>query len=545
MSHLTQSPAWRALADHRDHMAHTSISGLFAQDDRRFERFSMEAAGIFVDYSKNLITTETLGLLGALSRQAGVEDRRRAMFAGERINTTENRPVLHVALRERSGKPIIVDGKDVIPDVFAVLAKMRRFTDAVREGKWRGYTGHAITDVVNIGIGGSDLGPRMVCEALKPYGDKGPTTHFVSNVDGADIAEVLPSVDLETTLFVISSKTFTTRETLLNARTARNWLLSSGAPESAVAKHFVAVSTNADAVAAFGIDLSNMFEFWDWVGGRYSLWSAIGLPIALQIGMDGFEALLGGAHAMDRHFAEAPLEQNLPVLLGMIGIWYTNFFGANSQLIAPYDRYLHRLPAYLQQLDMESNGKSVTLSGKRVDYGTGPVIWGEPGTNGQHAFFQLLHQGTALIPADFIACMQPQRALDVHHDVLLANCFAQTEALMNGLQVAGAPHRSFDGNRPTNTICMDSLEPAALGALLALYEHKVFVQGIIWNINSFDQWGVELGKKLAVVIESEISESSAASTHDSSTNGLIERFRQRRMKKADPAIGDRSDHESS
>ncbi|MDH6153638.1 MULTISPECIES: glucose-6-phosphate isomerase [Paraburkholderia] len=546
MSNLTQSPAWRALAEHREDMAHVSIADLFMQDCERFERFSLEAAGIFVDYSKNLITTGTLDLLGALARQAGVEERRHAMFAGERVNTTENRPVLHVALRERRRTPILVDGKDVVPDVFAVLAKMRRFTDAVREGAWRGHTGRAITDVVNIGIGGSDLGPRMVCEALKPHGDKGLTMHFVSNVDGADIAEVLQSVDLETTLFVISSKTFTTRETLLNARTARNWLLSSGAPESAVAQHFVAVSTHADAVAAFGIDPDNMFEFWDWVGGRYSLWSAIGLPVALQIGMDAFEALLGGAHAMDRHFAEAPLKQNLPVVLALIGIWYTNFFGANSQLIAPYDRYLHRLPAYLQQLDMESNGKSVTLSGERVDYATGPVIWGEPGTNGQHAFFQLLHQGTAPIPADFIACMQPQHALDVHHDVLLANCFAQTEALMNGLQVAGQPHRSFDGNRPTNTICMDRLEPATFGALLALYEHKVFVQGIIWNINSFDQWGVELGKKLAVVIESEVRSSGAASTHDSSTYGLIRRFRQRRVTKAESATGvNRNGHEAS
>ena len=535
MSNLTQSPAWRALAEHRECLARTSIAALFATDNERFQRFSLEAAGVYVDYSKNLITAGTLDLLSALARQAGVEERRRAMFAGERINTTEDRPVLHVALRERTGTPILVDGKDVVPEVSAVLAKMRRFTDAVREGTWRGYTGRAITAVVNIGIGGSDLGPRMVCEALKPYGRKGLTMHFVSNIDGADIAEVLHVVDVETTLFVISSKTFTTRETLANARTARGWLLNTGAPESAVARHFVAVSTHAEAVAAFGIDPDNMFEFWDWVGGRYSLWSAIGLPIALQIGMDAFEALLGGAHAMDRHFSDAPLEQNLPVLLALIGIWYTNFLGSTSHLIAPYDQYLRRLPAYLQQLDMESNGKSVTLSGERVDYATGPVIWGEPGTNGQHAFFQLLHQGCAVIPADVIACMQPHHPLDVHHDILLANCFAQTEALMNGSQAASEPHRSFDGNRPTNTICLDKLDPASLGALLALYEHKVFVQGVIWNINSFDQWGVELGKRLAVTIESEITQPDAASAHDSSTNGLINRFKQRRKQQAESA----------
>lgn len=528
MSKLTQSPAWRALASHREGLLHRTISELFADDPDRVARFSLEAAGLYVDYSKNLVTAETLELLCALARETGVEERRRAMFAGERINTTENRPVLHVALRERNATPISVDGKDVIPDVAAVLEKMRRFTKAVRDGVWRGYTGRAITDIVNIGIGGSDLGPRMVCEALKPYGHEALTMHFVSNVDGADISEVLRSAHAETTLFVVASKTFTTRETLVNAQTARAWLLASGAPEAAVAKHFVAVSTNTQAVRAFGIDPDNMFEFWDWVGGRYSLWSAIGLPIALAIGMDAFEAMLAGAHAMDRHFADAPLERNLPVLLALIGIWHVNFFGATSHLIAPYDRYLHRLPAYLQQLDMESNGKSVTLSGERVDYATGPVIWGEPGTNGQHAFFQLLHQGTALIPADFIVCMQPHHALDIHHEILLANCFAQSEALMNGSPAAGEPHRNFEGNRPTNTICLDKLDPASLGALLALYEHKVFVQGAIWNINSFDQWGVELGKRLAVTIEGEVARAGVPLAHDSSTNALIERFRQRR-----------------
>ncbi|MFX1765116.1 glucose-6-phosphate isomerase [Paraburkholderia sp. A1RI-2L] len=528
VSKLTQSPAWRALAAHRASFVHGSIGELFANDPDRAVHFSLEAAGLYVDYSKNLVTAETLELLCALARETGVEERRRAMFAGERINVTENRPVLHVALRERSATPIVVDGKDVVSQVSAVLDKMRRFTDAVREGMWRGYSGRAITDVVNIGIGGSDLGPRMVCEALKPYAHEALTIHFVSNVDGADIAEVLRSADPETTLFIVASKTFTTRETLVNARTARAWLLASGAPETAVAQHFVAVSTHTEAVAAFGIDTDNMFEFWDWVGGRYSLWSAIGLPIALAIGMEAFEAMLGGAHAMDRHFVEAPLAQNLPVLLALIGVWHINFFGATSHLIAPYDRYLHRLPAYLQQLDMESNGKSVTLSGERVDYATGPVIWGEPGTNGQHAFFQLLHQGTALIPADFIACMQPHHALDAHHEILLANCFAQSEALMNGAPAASEPHRNFDGNRPTNTICLDKLDPASLGALLALYEHKVFVQGAIWNINSFDQWGVELGKRLAATIEGEVAQADVALAHDSSTSALIDRFRQRR-----------------
>jgi glucose-6-phosphate isomerase len=536
MSSLTQSPAWRALAEHHKCLAQTSIADLFARDPQRFEQLSLEAAGIYADYSKNLITPVTLDLLVALAREAGVEEKRRAMFAGERINITENRPVLHVALRERSGAPIIVDGEDVVPQVQAVLAQMRRFTDAVRDGTWRGYTGRPITDIVNIGIGGSDLGPRMVCEALKPYGHEQLTLHFVSNVDGADITEVLKTVDLETTLFIISSKTFTTRETLVNARTARAWFIGGGAPESAVAKHFVAVSTNAEAVTAFGIDTANMFGFWDWVGGRYSLWSAIGLPIALQVGMDAFESLLAGAHAMDQHFAQAPLTRNLPVLLALIGIWHINFCGLTSHLIAPYDRYLHRLPAYLQQLDMESNGKSITLTGERVDYATGPVIWGEPGTNGQHAFFQLLHQGSSVIPVDVIACMQPHHAFDVHHEILLANCFAQTEALMNGSHAPGEPHRSFEGNRPTNTICVDRLVPASLGALIALYEHKVFVQGAVWNINSFDQWGVELGKRLAVQIEQEIGAAEAPLTHDSSTNNLISRFKARRRQQIEPSL---------
>ncbi|MGU7779858.1 glucose-6-phosphate isomerase [Burkholderia sp. PU8-34] len=525
---MTQTPAWRALADHRDTLAGIPLPELFARDPDRAAHFSLEAAGLFVDYSKHPVVDETIARLVALARASGVEARRNAMFAGERINATEQRAVLHVALRDRSGTPRVVDGTDVAALVAAVLGKMRRFADAVRDGAWRGHTGRPITDVVNIGIGGSDLGPKMVCEALKPYAHARLTMHFVSNVDGADIAEVLKHADPETTLFVVSSKTFTTRETLVNAHTARTWLLASGAPEAAIAQHFVAVSTNADAVAAFGIDPANMFEFWDWVGGRYSLWSAIGLPIALQAGMDAFEALLDGAHAMDRHFADTPLERNLPALLALIGIWHQNFLGATSQLIAPYDRYLHRLPAYLQQLDMESNGKSVTLAGERVDYATGPVIWGEPGTNGQHAFFQLLHQGTAVIPADMIVCMQPQHALDEHHDILVANCFAQSEALMNGSRAAGEPHRDFEGNRPTTTICIDRLDPASLGALIALYEHKVFVQGAIWQINSFDQWGVELGKRLAVAIERELDEPGPVESHDGSTNQLINRYKARR-----------------
>jgi glucose-6-phosphate isomerase len=525
---LTQMPAWQALASHRDALSRISIRALFARDPERAAKFSHEAAGLFVDYSKNLIDEHTIASLIALAREAGVGAYRDAMFSGERINRTENRSVLHVALRDRSGQPRIVDGVDVAQQVAAVLARMRSFCDAVRAGVWRGHTGREITDIVNIGIGGSDLGPKMVCEALKPYAHERLSMHFVSNVDGADIAEALKRLNPQTTLFIVSSKTFTTRETLANARSARAWLLASGAPEAAIAKHFVAVSTSADAVAQFGIDTANMFEFWDWVGGRYSLWSAIGLPIAVQIGMDAFESLLDGAHAMDRHFAQTPLDSNLPVLLAMIGIWHQNFLGATSQLIAPYNHYLHRLPAYLQQLDMESNGKSVTLDGKRVDHATGSVIWGEPGTNGQHAFFQLLHQGRALIPADFILVMRPHHTLDAHHDILVANCFAQTEALMNGSRATDEPHRNFEGNRPTNTICLDTLDPASLGALIALYEHKVFVQGVVWGINSFDQWGVELGKKLAVAIEPELAAPGPVESHDGSTNQLINRFKARR-----------------
>ncbi|GAB3629372.1 glucose-6-phosphate isomerase [Pandoraea terrae] len=517
---------------------------LFAQDAARFDHFSVEAAGIFLDYSKNILTTETLALLMALARQADIETWRDAMFSGQHVNCTEDRAVLHVALRDRRDVATTVDGEDVMPAVRAVLRKMRRFTDQVRDGVWRGHGGQRIRDVVNIGIGGSDLGPHMVCDALESYAHPDLNFHFVSNVDSTHIAEVLKRVRPETTLFVVSSKTFTTRETLINANTARAWFLQSGAPEAAIARHFVAVSTNTPAVQAFGIDPANQFEFWDWVGGRYSLWSAIGLPIALCVGMDNFEALVAGAHAMDRHFAEAPLERNMPVILALIGHWYINFFGAGTHLVAPYEQYLHRFPAYLQQLDMESNGKCVDRDGARVDYATGPVVWGAPGTNGQHAFFQLLHQGTALIPADFIVCLQTHHPLAVHHDALLANCFAQTEALMRGMtadEVAASltgdaclidahallPHRTFGGNRPTNTICLDKLDPRSLGALIALYEHKVFTQGVIWRINSFDQWGVELGKRLALHIEAAFASPEQVADHDSSTHGLIRRYLRR------------------
>ena len=546
MPELAQSPAWKALAAHGQAFKQVHMRDLFVQDPARFDKFSLGAVGLFLDYSKNRITAETLSLLTALARQAGVEAKRNAMFAAEKINSTENRAVLHVALRNRSDRPIVVDGEDVMPQINAVLVRLRRWTNAVRSGEWRGHTGKRITDVVNIGIGGSDLGPYMVCEALTPYGHPEITMHFVSNVDGTHIAETLKRVNPETALFVVASKTFTTQETLTNAGTARAWFLESGAAEAAIAQHFVAVSTNEQAVRAFGIDPANMFEFWDWVGGRYSLWSAIGLPIALYIGMDRFEQLLSGAHAMDQHFLDAPLEANMPVILALLGIWYVNFFGADSHAIAPYDQYLHRFPAYLQQLDMESNGKSTTLDGERVDYATGPVIWGEPGTNGQHAFFQLLHQGSRLIPADFIASVETHNPIGRHHEILLANCFAQTEALMRGktasevrseLEAQGlsgvaldrlTPHKVFEGNRPTNTLLLQKLDPESLGALIALYEHKVFVQGAIWEINSFDQWGVELGKQLARAIEPELGSITAVTGHDCSTNGLINRYKQAR-----------------
>ncbi|HHM04651.1 MAG TPA: glucose-6-phosphate isomerase [Gammaproteobacteria bacterium] len=545
MSQLTRSPAWQALESHYENMRHVHMRELFAADGRRFEQFCVRFDDILLDYSKNIITSETLGLLLDLVRQEGVVAWRDKMFAGEKINFTEQRAVLHVALRNRSKRPILVDGEDVMPKVNGVLAQMREFCSRVQSGAWQGYSGRPLTDVVNIGIGGSDLGPVMVTEALKPYGREGLRPHFVSNVDGTHIAETLRGLDPETTLFVIASKTFTTQETLTNARTARAWFLEHVKDETAIARHFVALSTNAAEVARFGIDTANMFEFWDWVGGRYSLWGAIGLSIALNIGMDNFEDLLQGAHDMDEHFRTAPLEQNMPVILGVLGVWYNNFFGAETHAILPYDQYLHRFPAYFQQGDMESNGKRVNRSGEAVDYSTGPVIWGEPGTNGQHAFYQLIHQGTKLIPCDFIAPLWSHNPLGDHHRILLSNFFAQTEALMRGrteaearaeLEAAGMaetdlarllPHKVFVGNKPTNSIMFDRLDPRTLGRLVALYEHKIFVQGMLWNINSYDQWGVELGKQLAKAILPELTGGKAVCSHDSSTNGLINHYKER------------------
>jgi glucose-6-phosphate isomerase len=539
MSALTSSSAWKALVEHQSVLAGVHMRSLFATDPDRFTKFSLRLGDLLVDYSKNIITGDTMRLLLSLARECGVEEWRDRMFAGEALNATEGRPVLHVALRNRSSRPVTVRGKDVMPDVRAVLDHMREFSDQVRSGRWQGHTGKAISDVVNIGIGGSDLGPVMVTEALRPYGTPGLRLHFVSNVDGTHIAEVLKRVHPETTLFIIASKTFTTQETLTNALSARAWFLRQGGDPSTVARHFVALSTNAREVENFGIDVQNMFVFWDWVGGRYSLWSAIGLSIALAIGMDRFVELLEGAHAMDEHFRTAPPEQNIPVTLALLGIWYTNFFGARSHAILPYDQYLHRFPAYLQQADMESNGKRADRDGRTVDYSTGPVIWGEPGTNGQHAFYQLIHQGTQLIPADFLAPVQTHNPIGDHHTILLSNFLAQTEALMKGktdeeareeLRRAGLhgdaleqllPHKVFPGNRPTNSMVFTQLTPRMLGMLIAMYEHKIFVQGIIWRINSFDQWGVELGKQLAKAILPELSGSARFTAHDSSTRGLI------------------------
>ncbi len=543
MSKLTDSPAWKALLDHHACIRDLHMRTLFAGNPGRFGMYSLEACGIFLDYSKNRITAETMPLLTALARQAGLEEWRGRMFAGERINSTEHRAVLHVALRNRANRPIIVDGADVMPKVNAVLGHMREFSDAVRSGAWKGFDGRSITDVVNIGIGGSDLGPVMVTEALKPFAQPGLGVHFVSNVDGTHIAETLKPLDPARTLFIVASKTFTTQETVANAGTARQWFLDRVHDEAAIARHFVALSTNAPEVAKFGIDTRNMFEFWDWVGGRYSLWSAIGLSIAVAVGMDRFEELLEGAFAMDEHFRTAPLERNMPVILALLGVWYNNFFGAETSAILPYDQYLHRFPAYFQQGDMESNGKSVDRAGLGVDYTTGPVIWGEPGTNGQHAFYQLIHQGTKLIPADFIAPAESHNPLPGHHALLLSNFFAQTEALMKGktedearseLEQAGlsgreltdlVPHKVFAGNRPTNSLMVRKVTPHSLGALIALYEHKIFTQGIIWNINSFDQWGVELGKQLARKILPELASPDPAASHDASTNGMINRWR--------------------
>ena len=539
---LTSSTAYQALRNHANAAKDWQMRDLFAQDPQRFERLSSEAAGLFLDYSKNRLDGRTLELLKALARERGVERLRDAMFAGDRINLTEGRAVLHTALRAPrppQGPQITVEGQDVSKDVHDVLARVKTFSDAVRSGAWLGHTGKEITDVINVGIGGSDLGPKMVCLALRQFAHPRLSMHFVSNVDGHDMDAVLSRVNPETTLFIIASKTFTTAETMMNAQTARAWFLQH-APEEALARHFVAVSTNVEAIKTFGIDPDNMFPFWDWVGGRYSVWSAIGLPVALCVGFGYFSDFLAGAHAMDEHFRSAPIEQNLPIILALVGFWNREFLDCASVSIAPYHQDLNRFPAYLQQLDMESNCKRVTRAGDVItDYATGPVIWGDVGTNGQHAYFQLLHQGTDVTPIDFIAALRPAHEFHNHHAALLANCFAQSEAFMKGKTVeevrqdlqgmdAGeierlAPHKTFPGNRPSNTILMEYLTPSTLGALIALYEHKVFVQGALWDVNSFDQWGVELGKVLARKIEAELTGEAQPAQHDGSTNGLIAR----------------------
>jgi glucose-6-phosphate isomerase len=533
---LTQLASWRALEKHYSKVKPLHLKDLFKEDPRRAERFSMEALGIYLDYSKNRVTDDTMRLLLDLAESSGLRSRIDAMFNGEKINITEQRAVLHVALRTPKNQSILVDGENVVPKVHQVLDKMSVFADRVRSGEWKGHTGKRIRNVVNIGIGGSDLGPMMAYEALKHYSDRNLTLRFVSNIDGTDIAEATRDLDPAETLFIICSKTFTTLETLTNAQSARDWCLNTLRDNQAVAKHFVAVSTNKEEVAKFGIDTANMFEFWDWVGGRYSYESAIGLSVMIGIGPENFRDMLAGFHAMDEHFRTAPFDKNLPVLLGMLGIWYVNFFGAETHAILPYDQYLWRLSAYCQQLDMESNGKHVDLAGKVVDYNTGPIIWGQPGTNGQHAFYQLIHQGTRLIPCDFIGFYQSLNPVAPHHDLLMANCFAQTEALAfgktaqeveaEGVEPALVPHRTFEGNHPTNTILATKLTPEMLGKIIALYEQKVFVQGTIWNINSFDQWGVELGKVLAKRITPELtSKAEPKLGHDSSTNTLIHRYR--------------------
>ncbi|HHW7568041.1 TPA: glucose-6-phosphate isomerase [Mannheimia haemolytica] len=536
-----QTFAWNALEQHK--ADNLSIPQLFAEDPNRFDKYSLRFEDqLLVDFSKNAINEKTLTLLRQLANECGLESAKNAMFSGKKINRTENRAVLHVALRNRANTPIAVDGKDVMPEVNAVLAKMKDFCERVISGEWKGYTGKAITDVINIGIGGSDLGPYMVTEALRPYKNH-LNMHFVSNVDGTHIAEVLRKVNPETTLVLVASKTFTTQETMTNALSARKWLLDSAKDESAVAKHFVALSTNAKEVEKFGIDTANMFEFWDWVGGRYSLWSAIGLSIALSLGFENFEQLLAGAHAMDKHFLITPIEKNIPTTLALVGIWNNNFLGAESEAILPYDQYMHRFAAYFQQGNMESNGKFVGRDGKPVTHQTGPIIWGEPGTNGQHAFYQLIHQGTKLIPCDFIAPAQTHNPLSDHHNKLLSNFFAQTEALAFGKsketvekefldagktleEVAEiVPFKVFSGNKPTNSILVQKITPYSLGALIAMYEHKIFVQGVLFNIYSFDQWGVELGKQLANRILPELETDEKINSHDSSTNGLINQFK--------------------
>ncbi len=538
-----KTTAWKKLKEHHRVMRKRPMADLFRQDKERFSAFSLRFEDILVDYSKNIITKETMRLLFRLARECRVKDAIESMFSGEMINETEKRAVLHVALRNRSSVPILLDGKDVMPEVNAVLAQMERFSEAVISGRWKGYTGKSITDIVNIGIGGSDLGPVMVTEALKASWKPGLRPHFVSNVDGTHITETLKGLSPETTLFMIASKTFTTQETMTNAHTARTWFLDACGNESFIRNHFVAISTNRQEVENFGIDPVNMFRFWDWVGGRYSLWSSIGLSIACSIGFENFAGLLDGAHAVDRHFREAPFERNIPVILAVIGIWYNNFFGAQTEAILPYDQYLHRFAAYFQQGNMESNGKYIDRQGSGVGYQTGPVVWGEPGTNGQHAFYQLIHQGTKLIPCDFIAPAISYNPVGRHHEILLSNFFAQTEALMKGktasevrqeLERTGMsaedikrllPFRVFTGNRPTNSILVRKITPRILGSLIAMYEHKIFVQGIIWNIFSFDQWGVELGKQLANRILPELKDEKPVTSHDASTNGLINAFK--------------------
>jgi glucose-6-phosphate isomerase len=543
----TTLPAWSELESHYQQMKHVQLRELFDADPKRFDKLSLSWNDMLFDYSKNLVTERTLELLIRLAEQAELPRWIARMFGAERINATEQRAVLHVALRNRSERPIVFDGADVMPQVRSVLQQMRDFSERVRTGGWKGHTGKRISDIVNIGIGGSDLGPLMVCQALRPYWQEGLDVHFVSNVDGTHLAETLRRLSPETTLFLVASKTFTTQETMTNAHSARRWLLDALDDEAAVARHFVALSTNAAGVKAFGIDPAHMFAFWDWVGGRYSLWSAIGLSIACAIGMDRFEELLEGAHEADEHFCSAPLRQNMPVLMALLGVWYHNFFGAETHAILPYDQYLHRFAAHLQQVDMESNGKRTSRHGQEINhYQTGPVLWGEPGTNGQHAFFQLLHQGTRLVPADFIAPARTHNAIGDHHEKLLANFFAQTEALMRGKTEQEArveleranlaperiaellPHKVFPGNRPTNTILLSKLTPRALGRLTAVYEHKVFVQGVIWEIYSFDQWGVELGKQLAKAILPELDGARPVQSHDSSTNGLINAYKRLR-----------------
>ncbi|XP_053194348.1 glucose-6-phosphate isomerase b [Scomber japonicus] len=543
---LTHDPHFKKLQDwYKAHALNLNMRHMFESDKERFNKLSLslksDHGDILLDYSKNLITDEVMKMLVELGKSRGIEAAREKMFSGEKINFTEGRAVLHVALRNRSNTPIKVDGKDVMPEVNKVLEKMKGFCHRVRSGEWKGYTGKAITDVVNVGIGGSDLGPLMVTEALKPYSKGGPHVWFVSNIDGTHIAKTLAHLNAETTLFIIASKTFTTQETITNAESAKEWFLEHAKDKSAVAKHFVALSTNGPKVKDFGIDTENMFEFWDWVGGRFSLWSAIGMAIALHIGFDNYEKLLAGGHWMDNHFRTAPLEKNAPVLLALLGIWYINFFHAETHAMLPYDQYMHRFTAYFQQGDMESNGKYITNHGSRVDYHTGPIVWGEPGTNGQHAFYQLIHQGTRMVPSDFLIPAQSQNPIrnSLHHKILLANFLAQTEAMMKGktteeakkeLEASGLtgealekilPHKVFQGNRPTNSIIFKKLNPFTLGALIAMYEHKIFVQGVMWEINSFDQWGVELGKQLAKKIEPELKDTTEVHSHDSSTNGLI------------------------